>query len=216
MGTEIHSWRRLYFMKVAIIDYGMGNIKSISSALSYVGVTEIILTREYDDILAADKIILPGVGSFSEAILNIRKLKLDKYLYESVVNNKTPILGICLGMQLLGESSDEGGMNDGLGFIPAKVTKFKMRDLKIPHVGFNQVDFPVESKLYEGLKNRNDFYFTHSYKMDGDADIKQSMCNYGGGFIASYEMDNVVGTQFHPEISQTNGLKLLENFIENF
>jgi len=203
-------------MKVAIIDYGMGNIKSISSALSYVGVNDTILTSSYEEISAADKIILPGVGGFSDAIHSVRELNLDKYLYESVVENKKPILGICLGMQLLGESSDEGGPNRGLGFIPARVSKIEGLNLKVPHVGFNQVDFSSESKLYKGLKNLSDFYFTHSHKMNTDTDINQAMCNYGDNFIASYEMDNIVGTQFHAELSQTNGLKLFRNFIENF
>jgi len=196
-------------MRVVIIDYGMGNIK-------YIGINEIILTNKYQEISTADKIILPGVGSFSKAIQNVKKLNLDKFLYDAVMTNKKPIFGICLGMQLMGESSDENGLNDGLGFIPAKVTKFDIAVEKVPHVGFNQVEFCSDSRLYAGLTNSRDFYFTHSYKMNSDNDINQALCNYGENFVASYEVDNIAGTQFHPELSQTNGLKLLQNYIELF
>lgn len=203
-------------MRIVIIDYGMGNIKSIASALKYIGIGEIILSNKYEAITAADKIILPGVGSFSKAIHNVRKLNLDKYLYDSVIFNKKPIFGICLGMQLMGKSSNEGGLNEGLGFIPAKVTKFDIAVEKVPHVGFNQVEFRSDSRLYDGLRSYSDFYFTHSYKMNSDEDINQAICNYGEDFVASYEVDNIAGTQFHAELSQANGLKLLENFIEYF
>jgi glutamine amidotransferase len=133
-----------------------------------------------------------------------------------VLTNKKPILGICLGMQLMANSSTEDGLHDGFGFIPAKVTMFDKEKLKIPHVGFNQVEFFDTSKLYRDLENRSDFYFTHSYHMSSNNDIHQAVCDYGRKFIVSYELDNIAGVQFHPELSQTNGLKLLDNFIKNF
>jgi len=203
-------------MKVAIVDYGMGNIKSIISALKYLNVEEIVLSNKFNDIKSADKLILPGVGSFSKAMKNIKQLNLDKILYQAVVKERKPILGICLGMQLMSQSSEEGGFSDGLKFIDSNVKKFNLKNLKVPHVGFNQVEFHKDYKLYKGLDNLSDFYFTHSYQMQSDQNINQSLCEYGDKFIVSYEVENITGVQFHPELSQTNGLKLLENFIKNF
>ena len=203
-------------MKVAIVDYEMGNIKSIISALKYLNVEEIVLSNKFNDIKSADKLILPGVGSFSKAMKNIKQLNLDKILYQAVVKERKPILGICLGMQLMSQSSEEGGFSDGLKFIDSNVKKFNLKNLKVPHVGFNQVEFHKDYKLYKGLDNLSDFYFTHSYQMQSDQNINQSLCEYGDKFIVSYEVENITGVQFHPELSQTNGLKLLENFIKNF
>ena len=203
-------------MKVAIVDYEMGNIKSIKSALKYLNVEEIVLSNKFNDIKSADKLILPGVGSFSKAMKNIKQLNLDKILYQVVVKERKPILGICLGMQLMSQSSEEGGFSDGLKFIDSNVKKFNLKNLKVPHVGFNQVEFHKDYKLYKGLDNLSDFYFTHSYQMQSDQNINQSLCEYGDKFIVSYEVENITGVQFHPELSQTNGLKLLENFIKNF
>ena len=202
-------------MKIVIIDYGMGNIKSIISALKYIGVDEIVVSNQLSDISSADKIILPGVGSFARAMENIKKLNLDIYLKEAVIVERKPILGICLGMQLMGINSEEEGFNNGLGFISGKVTRFNLKGLKVPHVGFNQVIFRNNSKLYEGLDNLSDFYFTHSFQMQSNEDINQATCSYGNEFIVSYELDNIVGVQFHPELSQTNGLKLFDNFIKS-
>jgi len=203
-------------MKVVIIDYGMGNIKSIISALKYIGADDITLTSSSQDIINADKLILPGVGSFAKAMHNINKLKLKEILTQAVIENKKPILGICLGMQLMAESSNEDGLNEGLNFVPAIVKKFEIENLKIPHVGFNQVVIPNDTRLYDGLDNLSDFYFTHSYRMTSNNKINQAICEYGNGFIASYEKDNIAGVQFHPELSQTNGLKLLKNFMDKF
>ena len=203
-------------MKIVIVDYGMGNIKSIVSALKYVGVKDIIVSNRKDDLLESTKLILPGVGSFAQAMQNIKELNLDIILEELVIKDKKPILGICLGMQLMTEVSDEDGLNNGLGFIPANTQKFSIDNLKVPHVGFNQVQKPTESILYLGIDNLSDFYFTHSYQVQSDKQINQAICKYGNEFIVSYEKDNIAGVQFHPELSQTNGLKLLENFIKSF
>jgi len=203
-------------MRIVIIDYGMGNIKSITSALKYLGVEEIIISNELSEINLANKLILPGVGSFAKAMENIKKLNLDEILKKVVIIDKKPILGICLGMQLMGKSSEEDGLNNGLDFISADVIKFNNKDMKIPHVGFNQVSIMENSKLYHGLDNLSDFYFTHSFQMQSNENIRQATCNYGNKFIVSYELNNIAGVQFHPELSQTNGLKLLDNFIKNF
>ena len=203
-------------MKLVIIDYGMGNIKSISSAFKYLDVHNLVVSSEYDVIKQADKILLPGVGSFVKAMEQINKLELHKVLDEVALEDKKPLLGICLGMQLLCKSSEEDGGAMGLGYIEAECRKFNIANLKVPHVGFNQVVTNPNAKLYDGFLGENDFYFTHSYRLQSTNDINQSICNYGEDFIASYEQGNIVGTQFHPELSQTNGLRLLKNFIEKF
>jgi len=203
-------------MKIVIVDYGMGNIKSISSSLKYIGVDNVILSADFDAMHSADKLILPGVGAFGEAMSRIKEKQIDSYLNQLVIANNKPILGICLGMQLMGNSSNEDGNNPGLGFVNAAVRKFELESVKIPHVGFNQVHSHDGSRLYFNIANRSDFYFTHSYRMTGEADIDPSFCEYGERFIASFEKDNIAGVQFHPELSQRNGLNLLRNFIEKF
>ena len=204
-------------MRIVIVDYGMGNIKSIFSTLKYLGVGEVLLSDDYETLYRADKIILPGVGSFGKAITEIRMRNIDKYLDEIVLQNDKPLLGICLGMQLLGNSSTEDGINVGLGYINGNVEKFDSNIVKVPHVGFNQVNVNGELKLFHGFKDvPTDFYFTHSYRMKSNEDINQCYCNYQDDFVASFEKDNIAGAQFHPELSQINGLKFLKNFIDRF
>jgi glutamine amidotransferase len=203
-------------MKIVIVDYGMGNIKSISSTLKYLGVNEVVVSDNYEVLKSSDKIILPGVGSFAKAMHQIKEKKLDVFLEEIVLGDKKPLLGICLGMQLLGLSSTEDGFNKGLGFINGDITKFDDTQLKVPHVGFNQVIPCMGSRLYQDIEKNPDFYFTHSFRMLSDADINSSKCDYGHKFLASFELGNIAGVQFHPELSQNNGLKLLNNFIQNF
>lgn len=203
-------------MKLVIVDYGMGNIRSIKSSLNYIGVQEVILSSKYEVLKSADKLILPGVGSFGKAMRMIKERNLDKSIYDIVIKDNKPLLGICLGMQLLGKSSTEDGENLGLGFINADIKRFSIKDLKIPHVGFNQVYAVNDSRLFCGLPPFSDFYFTHSYRMTSNIDINQSYCDYGEKFIAAFENKNIAGVQFHPELSQFNGLSLLKNFINKF
>ena len=204
-------------MRIVIVDYGMGNIRSIVSTLKYLGVEDVVLGSEFEILNSADKIILPGVGSFGKAIAQIKQQKIDKYLNEIVIENKTPLLGICLGMQLLGISSTEDGLNEGLGYVDGKVLKFDNTLSKVPHVGFNQVKVNNKLKLYYGFNDEfADFYFTHSYRMMSKANINQCYSSYQDDFVASFEIKNIAGTQFHPELSQTNGLKLLKNFLDKF
>jgi imidazole glycerol-phosphate synthase subunit HisH len=203
-------------MKVVIVDYGMGNIFSLSSALKFIGDHEILLANNRDILSAADKIILPGVGNFAMAASRIHELGLSGVLNDVVIKDKKPILGVCLGMQLLGLSSTESGYNKGLGFIDGICERFLVKGLKVPHVGCNQVQADTRSKLFQGLGENPDFYFTHNYRMTCCTDIGQSMCDYGSDFVASFESGNIAGVQFHPELSQRNGLKLLKNFIELF
>lgn len=203
-------------MKVAIVDYGMGNICSIESSLLHIGLTNLELTSEHEALSSADKLILPGVGAFGNAINEMNKRNLFELITDLVINKKKPILGICLGMQLLGHSSTEGGFNKGLGFVKNSIERFDAVDISVPHVGFNQVHPHVNSMLFNGIGPMPDFYFTHSYRMLGKIEDGDSYCEYGGKFIAAFEKDNVAGVQFHPELSQFNGLALLKNFIDKF
>ena len=200
-------------MRIAIVDYEMGNIKSITSTLNFLGVDEVLVTNNFDELKNSEKIILPGVGSFAKAMSKIIEYNIDKILNDLVIINKKPLLGICLGMQLLCNSSTEDGFNKGLGFINADVTKFEEQNIKIPHVGFNQVCSNTNSILFKDVNNYADFYFTHSYKVNSRENINQSICSYGQNFIAAFEIENIYATQFHPELSQNNGLQLLKNFL---
>ncbi len=200
-------------MKIAIVDYGMGNVKSITSTLNFLGIEEVLVTNNFEDLSFSDSLILPGVGSFAKAMSKIIENKIDLMLHDLVKINKKPILGICLGMQLLCKSSTEDGLSEGLSFINANVTKFEKNEVKIPHVGFNQVKKNTNSILFKSINNYSDFYFTHSYKVTSNENINQSMCNYGQDFIAAFEIENIYATQFHPELSQNNGLQILKNFL---
>lgn len=200
-------------MKIVIVDYGMGNIRSLMSALKHVGVESIIVSSSYDDLKSADRVILPGVGAFGIAMSRIREKNLDVMIRDLAVEKGTPVLGICLGMQLLGLSSDEGGLHEGLGLVQGDVRKFDRAGLKIPHVGFNQVRTDGSTQLYAGFRGAADFYFTHSHRMKDGTGFHACHCDYGGDFVASFEAGNIAGVQFHPELSQGNGLKLLGNFV---
>jgi len=204
---------------IVIVDYGMGNLFSIQSAIRYMG-AESIISSDKNTIITAGRIILPGVGSFYKAMENLSAAGLVTVLREAVISNKIPILGICLGMQLMSASSTEDGFSEGLGFIDCPVERFddnKHERLKIPHVGFNAVSAIQKSKLFMDLDARVDFYFTHSYRMKfAGQPYASGICLHGESFIAVFEKEHICGTQFHPEKSQTNGLLLLRNFIKNF
>ena len=194
----------------------MGNTWSVISAIKYLGFN-CELSNNIENISNAEYIILPGVGSFKKGIQNLKDLGLFTLLKNKKFLKNKKILGICLGFQLLGISSTEEGHENGLNLIPLKVDKFKFNKthLKVPHIGFNSVIFDCQDKLFQGLKNEADFYFVHSYRFRSDSlDGYISYCDYGEKFLAAYHKDNIYGTQFHPEKSQTNGLILLKNFFE--
>lgn len=203
-------------MKLVIVDYGMGNLKSVMSAIRYLGYDDIILSNDIFVLKNSDKLILPGVGNYARAMSKINSLDLSAGIRELALDQKKPILGICLGMQIMGHSSTESGFNTGLGLIDGIVEAFDNKMLKVPHVGYNQVKPCNNSRLYSGINEDPDYYFTHSFKMSSSAEIGKSNCSYGDDFVASFELDNIAGVQFHPELSQKNGLKLLKNFIELF
>lgn len=202
--------------EAVIIDYGMGNLWSVKSALNFIGV-ETLVTSDPKKIISANILILPGVGAFRRAMTSLNKQGISEAIIEVVGKKKSKILGICLGMQLLGQSSTENGFTDGLGLITSKSEKFNnddKSDIKIPHVGFNSVYFPEKSILFKQLESGCDFYFTHSYKMTmSNLEGLESTAQYAGDFLAAYENENIFATQFHPEKSQSNGLRLLNNFI---
>jgi len=201
---------------VTIIDYGMGNLWSVQSALRYLG-CKLIISSDPDKIISADSLILPGVGSFRKAMDTLRQIGLDQAILEALQTRGINILGICLGMQLMGNSSTEDGDIKGLGLIPKKVDIFSSQEIganKIPHIGFDLVNSSPDARLFQGLQLASDFYFVHSYRMlPDDLSGKSATCDYGVEFLAAYEQDNIFATQFHPEKSQSNGLVLLKNFL---
>ena len=202
--------------EVVIIDFGMGNLWSVASAIKFLGKIPII-TGDLSKISESETLILPGVGSFRRAMDTIREQSIDKAIFDSLQNPKSKLLGICLGMQLLGTSSTEHGLTEGLGLVQNKVVRLansEIDPIKIPHVGFNRVQISKESKLFEQIPIDTSFYFVHSYAMQILSDSsKYTTTTYGHQFVAAIESGRVFGTQFHPEKSQKNGLKVLENFL---
>lgn len=191
----------------------MGNLGSIQNMLKKIGVKSII-TSSSSEILQAEKLLLPGVGHFSRAMENLSTYDLIGALNQKVLQEKTPILGICLGMQLMTSFSEEGEC-EGLGWIPARTEKFEMFEksgLKVPHMGWNEVAFPTNHFLSEGLVDPR-FYFVHSYKVTCES-MDHVLCttNYGVEFHSGIQKDNIMGVQFHPEKSHAFGMRLLENF----
>ncbi len=201
---------------VVIVDYGMGNLWSVASALKFLD-AEYCITDDTKEIQNADALILPGVGSYRLAMQSLRQKDLITAIADSVYAKKRKILGICLGFQMLALSSAEDGDSEGLGFIPAKVERFSSEDLKgrkLPHIGFNKVQMPTSGGFFLGFNSSADFYFVHSYRMLPDGLLgNKAICNYGVDFLAAYQNENIFGAQFHPEKSQTNGLALLKNFL---
>lgn len=201
-------------MKVAVIDYGMGNLHSVSKALETVG-AEVSVTADPSDLKSAERIVLPGVGSFSQGMQHLTELKLIPALQEEVVLKKKPFLGICLGMQLMAKTGHEHGISQGLGWLNAEVVGLdtQAKGVKVPHMGWNDVHIIKETPLFKGVKDLSTFYFVHSYHMvPQESDFIVGTCDYGGPFVAAMSMDNIHLVQFHPEKSQDKGLQVLENF----
>lgn len=199
---------------VAIIDYDAGNIKSVQKAVVKLG-HEALLTREKDEILAADHVILPGVGAFGDAMEKLRGYGLISVIREAV-DAKIPFLGICLGLQLMFESSEEAPGVKGLGLLPGKILRIPDGEgLKIPHIGWNSLDFPNSGRLFSGIKEGAYVYFVHSYYLQADDEqIVKASTEYGARIHASVERDNLFACQFHPEKSSETGLRILQNFLE--
>ena len=199
---------------VAIIDYDAGNIKSVEKALLHLG-EEVIITRDREQILNSDKVILPGVGAFGDAMEKLRSYGLDKVIYE-VVERKIPFLGICLGLQLLFEKSDETPGVKGLGILPGGILRIPDKEgIKIPHMGWNSVKIKENVRIFKDVPQDSYVYFVHSYYLKaGREEDVAATTEYSTLIHAAVEHDNVFACQFHPEKSSEIGLKILKNFVE--
>ncbi len=201
-------------MSVAIIDYGLGNVTSVLGALEKLGFEGVVTDRP-DALAYADKLILPGVGAFGDGMVNLHKRGLVEILNDLVMVRKKPILGICLGFQLLAEASEEFGLHQGLGWVKGRVTRLPSDPgLRVPHVGWNELERTADNLLYRDLPADSLFYYVHSFAMPADPAFTIGTCTYGRHFTAALQQENVFGTQFHPEKSQQAGLTLLGNFLK--
>ena len=198
---------------IAMIDYDAGNIKSVEKALTALGET-VVITRDKDTLLRAYKVILPGVGAFGDAMAKLRKYELEQVIHE-IVDRQTPFMGICLGLQLLFEASEEAPEVSGLGILKGRITKIPENTaLKVPQIGWNSLKFPNRGKLFEGIAEDSYVYFVHSYYLQAeDPKIVTATTEYVTHIHASVEKGNVYACQFHPEKSSDVGLKILKNFV---
>jgi glutamine amidotransferase len=199
---------------IVVIDYGMGNVGSIVNMIKKVGY-ECIVSSSVNDILSASKLILPGVGSFDNAMKNLQQLNLIDSINKQVIENKTPILGICLGMQLLTKGSEEGILK-GFSYINGYSNKFDAdKGLLVPHMGWNLIDIKKTNNLYDNDIEEQRFYFVHSYVVS--CEDKQDILSttfYGKEFVSSFQKGNIIGVQFHPEKSHIFGIRFFKNFLE--
>ncbi|MBR1738558.1 MAG: imidazole glycerol phosphate synthase subunit HisH [Firmicutes bacterium] len=196
---------------IAIIDYGMGNLRSVQKAFEFIG-HEAVVTDDISVMEKADKIVLPGVGAFGDAIDTIRKKGFDKVIYRAVEDGK-PFLGICLGMQMVFEKSYEYGEYEGLGLIPGKIVLLP-DDVKKPHIGWNDLNVKMRSPLFEGTGENPYVYFVHSYYLETDAPVVSATTFYGKEIQVAVQKDKIFALQFHPEKSGDVGLQILKNFAE--
>lgn len=200
---------------IAIVDYGMGNVRSLSNAFEYLG-EDVLVTDDAQIMDDADRIVLPGVGAFGDAMKAMHQRGVIAPLNRQVHEFRKPVLGICLGMQLVAKESVEHGHHQGLGWVDARIERLTpAASLKVPHVGWNSLDFPDQDWLFEGIRQKEaNFYFVHSFHMlcTNPQDCLATT-NYGGDVTAVVRHDNIVAMQFHPEKSQDNGLRLLQNWV---
>jgi glutamine amidotransferase len=196
--------------RICILDYGMGNLRSVEKALEHVGATAAI-ANDPETVRAADGLVLPGVGAFPKAMMRVRELGLDELVGERREAG-VPILGICLGLQLLFDSTTELGGASGIGLLPGRVAELEADELKVPHIGWSPVRWEKDSRLTEGIESETPFYFVHSFAPSPADDDLLGSAAYGARFACAAERDNVFGVQFHPEKSSAAGLRLLSNF----
>lgn len=201
---------------IGIVDYGSGNLTSVAAAVTRLG-HDACVTADAGRLRDADKLILPGVGAFGDCVANLRARGLDATLDDLVRGRGRPILGICVGAQMMAREGEEMGAHEGLGWIDARVTRLEpgSDDLRLPHVGWNEVTQLRETRLFTGIPADALFYFVHSYCLRPAvaAGLAVGVCEYGETFCAAFQQDNIYGVQFHPEKSQRHGLALIENFI---
>ncbi|MCE7995981.1 MAG: imidazole glycerol phosphate synthase subunit HisH [Roseivirga sp.] len=200
---------------IVIIDYGVGNTYSVGNAIKFLGYKRLSISDNPKEIEKADALILPGVGAFEEAVKNLKSRNLIPLLNEQVLNRQKPILGICVGMQLLATDSNEKGIHPGLDWIKGRVEKLELKpEFAVPHVGWNNVSFNEECPLFTRNEANANFYFDHSYYFNCEnPDHVVAHCKYDIEVTAAVQKDNIFGVQFHPEKSQTSGLKLFRSFF---
>ena len=197
--------------RIAIIDYKMGNLRSVEKGFVHAGVPDVVVTDDPAVVEAADGIVLPGVGAFRDASANLRESGVEEVLRHRI-GQGTPFLGICLGMQLLADTGLEEGEYTGLGLVPGVCDKLPA-GVKIPHIGWNTVEYPVDCPLFEGIPESTAFYFVHSYRLSPkDASVIVGSTEYGVRFASAVQLGNIYAVQFHPEKSSGEGLHLLSNF----
>lgn len=210
-------------MKIAIIDYESGNLKSVSKAVelasnNILNKSDVKIINSANELKNFDKIVLPGQGSFKQCYQSLLSIEgmIDE-LTSAVLEKQKPILGICVGMQLFSSFGEEDGGSKGFDWIKGKVNKINLTDknLKLPHMGWNNISINQKSKLFSGIENESHFYFVHSFAFDVENDqFISATTNYSTAIVSAVEKDNIFGTQFHPEKSQANGIKILENFVK--
>lgn len=199
--------------RVIELDFGMGNIRSLQKAFEHLG-QKVEVTSDYKLARQADVLILPGDGAFGKAMQELRRLHLDEVIYD-FVRSKKPLLGICIGFQLLLQESEEFGKQQGLALLEGEIESFRHDgDLEIPHIGWNPTSFVEGSLLGKGLAPLTFFYYVHSYRLGGKHSFSAAMSRYGKDFTAVIEKENIFATQFHPEKSHSEGLQVLRNFLE--
>jgi imidazole glycerol-phosphate synthase subunit HisH len=199
---------------ITIIDYGMGNLRSVQKAFEKIGHAALV-SSDPAEVAAADKVVLPGVGAFEDAIGELRRLRLDRPVLDAIGVGK-PFLGICLGLQLLFDVSYENGRHEGLGVLRGEVVRFELpKEFSVPHMGWNQVSIRRPTPCMQDLADGSYFYFVHSfYVVPEDRSVIAAETDYGGPFCSAIAFDRVFATQFHPEKSQSDGLRILKNFAE--
>ena len=206
-------------MNVTIVDYKSGNISSVINSLKEVAKNKVIIevTSDLNKIKLSDKVVLPGQGSFKSCVDALNKINgLTDTLNEFVVNNKKPLLGICVGLQMFADKGYEEIETEGFGWISGKVSKIDNQngEFKLPHIGWNQINIVKESKIFKGIENKSHMYFVHSYEfIPDDKNVISATTDYSSNIVCSVEKENIFGTQFHPEKSDKIGLKVLENFV---
>ena len=206
-------------MKVTIVDYNSGNISSVINSFKEVAKDKVNIevTADLDKIKSSDKVVLPGQGSFKSCVDALNKINgLTEALHEFAINNKKPLLGICVGLQMFADIGYEETETKGLGWISGKVSKIDNQNgkYKLPHIGWNQINIVKQSKIFENIENNSHMYFVHSYEfIPEDKNVISATTDYSSNIVCSVEKGNIFGTQFHPEKSDKMGLKVIENFI---